>query len=53
MSLFMKLALVAIFIVAFIVSFMIARGLVLESAREGLDKVGSVSTMPVLRGAVE
>jgi len=53
MSLFKMLSLTAIFIVVFIVSFMFARGLALEQAREGLDKVGSVSTMPVLRGVVE
>jgi hypothetical protein len=50
---FRILSLTAIFIVVFIASFVVARGLALEQARQGQAKIGSVSTMPDLRGAVE
>lgn len=53
MTLFKALMLTAIFIIALIGSFIIARGLLIEQARGGTEKIGSVSTMPVLRGAME
>jgi hypothetical protein len=55
MTLFRALTVTAVFIIIFIVSFIVARGFALEQSREGLDKIGSVSTMPVptIRGAIE
>ena len=50
---FRVLSLTAIFVVVFIASFVVARGLALEQAALKQTKVGSVSTMPDLRGAVE
>jgi len=50
---FRILSLTAIFIVVFIASFVVARGLALEQAAMKEAKIGSVSTMPDLRGAVE
>ena len=50
---FRILSLTAIFIVAFIASFVVARGLALEQAALKQTKIGSVSTMPDLRGVVE
>lgn len=44
---------VLIFVVVFIASFVVARGLALEQAALKQTKIGSVSTMPELRGAVE
>lgn len=50
---FRVLSLTAIFVVVFIASFVVARGLALEQAALKQTKIGSASTMPDLRGAVE